>query len=689
MRSALLIGLLGLWALGAGAAAQELAGPPPPKSVQDDRLESRLVELAQHISAMRALGVQGDSGTVSVMLERGHERVVEALGAQIEARSSRLVRVRVPLDKLFALAEALPTDAYVRLPLRPWGSALAGLEVTGVNEWHAHGVRGQGVRVAVIDIGFTGLSAALASGKIANVVFQKDYTRLGMEGGDESHGTDVTEILYAMAPQAEFLLYRIADEVDLENAVEDALKRGVRIINHSVGWVNTDFGDGTGIIAQIAQSAVQRGIVWVNAAGNAAQRHWSGPWQDFDGDGWLNLDPHRERFTLAHVEAGDTIEVFLTWDEWPRARTDYDLYLLYDFNNDGQLDPETETVASSTNRQSGRQPPTESIEYLALFPGEYFLAVAGPAAGRTLKIFSFNHDLTPAVAAGSLLAPAQAPDVIAVGAIDFTGYTQGTIEPFSSQGPTSDGRLKPDLVAPDGLHTSTGRFFGTSASAPVVAGAAALLLSREPTLSPAQLHARLLAQTLDVGSIGPDNVFGAGKLLLRFDAQSSVPNLALRPGDLTGDGRLDRADLKLLRAYLRGRAALTPAQAAAANVAAPCGPPHDRSTITNTDYKALRRVIRGQQTTFDCYSQNGTLATLVPWLNPTMAHFALASGGVWRVEVFSLSGRSVLQSDWTTGRQLSWDLSTIANGVYLYVVTVQGANGEVVTSKLQKLVVLR
>lgn len=686
MRSVFLIGLIGLWVLCTGATAQELAGPPLPKSAHDERLESRLVELAQRIRAMRALGVERDSEIVSVILARDYERVGEALGAQIEARSSRLVRVRLPAEKLFALAEALPRDAYVRLPLRPWGATIrGGLDVTGAAALHAQGIRGQGVRVAVIDLGFTGLSEAIASGRIANVVFQKDYTRLGMEGGDEPHGTEVTEILYAMAPDAEFVLYRIADEVDLENAVEDALKRGVKVINHSVGWVNTDFGDGTGLIAQIAQNAVRRGIVWVNAAGNAAQRHWSGPWQDPDGDGWLNLDTNGEHFTLADVEAGDTIEVFLTWDEWPRSRTDYDLYLLYDLNGDGQLDPETEIVASSTNRQSGRQPPTESIEYFATLPGRYVVAVAGPpgAPGRTLRIFSFNHDVTPAIAAGSLVAPAQAPDVIAVGAIDYTEYDQGTIEPFSSQGPTSDGRIKPDLVAPDGVQTSRGRFFGTSASAPAVAGAVALLLSREPTLSPAQLRARLLAHTLDVGPAGPDSIFGVGKLLL----SGSISEIPLRPGDLTGDGHLDRADLKLLRAYLRGRTALTPAQAAAANVAAPCGPPHDRSTITKQDYKALQRAVRGRQISFECYSQ--AEISLAHQLNSTMVQFVLADGVIWRVEVFSLSGRSVFRSGWTAGRRLSWDLSTVANGVYLYVVTVQGANGEGVTSKLEKLVVLR
>ena len=277
--------------------------------------------------------------------------------------------------------------------------------------------------------------------------------------------------------------------------------------------------------------------------------------------------------------------------------------------------------------------------------------------------------------------------MIAVGAIDYTEYDQGAIEPFSSQGPTSDGRIKPDLAAPDGMQTSRGRFFGTSASAPAVAGAAALLLSREPTLSPAQLRARLLAHTRDVGPAGPDSIFGVGKLLLRLD--DSIPEIPLRPGDLTGDGHLDRADLKLLRAYLRGRAALTPAQAAAANVAAPCGPPHDRSTITKQDYKVLQRAVRGRQTGFECYSQTEIFSPFAHQFNPTMIQFVLADGVIWRVEVFSLSGRRVFQSGWTTGRRLSWDLSTIANGVYLYVVTVQGADGQTATSKISKLVVLK
>lgn len=726
---------IALVALALSAAAQTIEGPPPPKTGTYDRLESRLLELAQQNKDRTAWalhhGIRLESGTVSVILEgdQVREQSLTALGAQIEARSSRLVRVRVSAEKLFELAESLPQSAYVRLPLRPWSAVREGLQVTGANEFHAQGIRGQGVRVAVIDIGFSGLSAAIAAGRIAHVVFQKDYTELGMEGGDEPHGTEVTEILYAMVPEAEFLLYRIADEVDLENAVEDALKRGVRVINHSVGWVNTDFGDGTGLIAQIAQSAVRRGAIWVNAAGNAAQRHWAGLWQDFDEDGWLNVAGERERLTL-EVEAGDTIEIFLTWDEWPRSRTDYDLYLFYDLNDDGQLDVKTEIVASSTNRQSGRQPPTESIEYAAPLSGRYFIAAAGEALGHTLKIFSFHHDVTPAIAAGSLLAPAQAPDVIAVGAIDYQEYTQGTIEPFSSRGPTSDGRLKPDLVAPDGVQTITGRFFGTSAAAPFVAGAAALLLSLEPNLSPAQLRVRLLAQTADVGPVGADNVFGAGKLLLRFNTQPSVPESAVSQLEVEAktsqlkctEGRAKTLrfkventsgdDIEIDETIIASNAYFERDRDKAAGKVVKAGKKKTLSvkveclqteTLSKSEYEqyvSFRTDEGGGRIAYAYPSGVGSVVAMALSVNgvrlsKSRAIFDVHGAPLAQVQVFSLSGKLVYDSGVVASSSLAWNLlnnesgQRVPNGVYLYVVTVNGADGQKVTGKIQKLVVLR
>lgn len=77
-----------------------------------------------------------------------------------------------------------------------------------------------------------------------------------------------------------------------------------------------------------------------------------------------------------------------------------------------------------------------------------------------------------------------------------------TIASFSSKGPTGDGRVKPDLVAPgEGVLTPRSgadlagvpyvRFAGTSAAAPYVAGTVALMLDRNPALTSKEIHRRL------------------------------------------------------------------------------------------------------------------------------------------------------------------------------------------------------
>jgi hypothetical protein len=65
-----------------------------------------------------------------------------------------------------------------------------------------------------------------------------------------------------------------------------------------------------------------------------------------------------------------------------------------------------------------------------------------------------------------------------------------------------------------------------------------------------------------------------------------------------------------------------------------------------------------------------------------------------KVEVFNLTGRLVYASDFTDGNVLHWNgLSNagqpLANGVYLYVLTAKARNGDVVRTKVQKLVILR
>ena len=84
--------------------------------------------------------------------------------------------------------------------------------------------------------------------------------------------------------------------------------------------------------------------------------------------------------------------------------------------------------------------------------------------------------------------PGNADRVITVGSTHRSSpFTYG-VSYFSSRGPTGDGRLKPDLVAPgEGIHSPVldhewAMHDGTSQAAPHVSGAAAMLMARYPEL---------------------------------------------------------------------------------------------------------------------------------------------------------------------------------------------------------------
>jgi subtilisin family serine protease len=142
----------------------------------------------------------------------------------------------------------------------------------------------------------------------------------------------------------------------------------------------------------------------------------------------------------------------------------------------------------------------------------------------------------------SIVSPPDGDSVISAGAVDSTGR----IAYFSSNGPTYDGRTKPDVVAlgvddwaavtksNTENDSSYSYVSGTSFSCPLTAGVCALILSAHPELTPMQVR-EALRMTADRKN-DPNNVYGWG-LVNAYDAvlywgpvMSNKPEITLDNG---------------------------------------------------------------------------------------------------------------------------------------------------------------
>lgn len=114
---------------------------------------------------------------------------------------------------------------------------------------------------------------------------------------------------------------------------------------------------------------------------------------------------------------------------------------------------------------------------------------------------------------GSITAPGSSRKIITVGSSDLLVKNRG----ISGRGPTNDCIIKPDVVAPGNAVISCANRndnmpytikSGTSMSTPVVSGAIALLLEREPWLTNFEIKKRLRRTAKDLGY--PHNLQGWG-----------------------------------------------------------------------------------------------------------------------------------------------------------------------------------
>ncbi len=333
----------------------------------------------------------------------------------------------LPSASFIRCLEAFPAEGTRRSELKSApASSLQGMEFAPTNQTdtqldmlalpslHSRGLRGNGIRVAILDAGFPGFDQVpTLNHTLTRLISKYDFVqRDSMVFDDNSHGTLVASVIVGLdqaqgyvggAPEIELILARTEDaqsesrqeEWNWAQAVEWADSLGAYIIQSSLGYSTfdnpsenytyADMNGQTAITSQAARLAAQKGLLVVTSAGNEGMSSW---------------------------------------------------------------------------------------RYIT--------------------------------------APADADSVLTAGAVDASGQ----IAPFSSRGPTADGRIKPDVcsmgwgtrvILPNGQISSAS---GTSFAAPLITSLAACLWQAAPTA-----HAQVLRQAILQSAdryTNPDTAYGYG-----------------------------------------------------------------------------------------------------------------------------------------------------------------------------------
>jgi len=529
-------------ALAAGNGWEDLAGPL--RAMAADA-EAGLAVQAQAASS----GVRMVRGNVLVEVwGRGGgvpARAIARLGGTVRGVAGRRAEVLIPPRALRSLA-ALPEVAQVApavefIPLQGFGTTVSeGVQLTNASAFFYNGIRGEGARIAILDLGFLGYAAAEIPIDPTNPLpksYRADYSITA-----SAHGTAVAEVVADMAPAATIHMLAVDTPESVIAALRDVVRSGYTICCMSIGLLEGPF-DGSHPVSRQVDVARAAGVLVVAAAGNFAQRHWAGPFVDRNNDGICEFKGGDDLLDLT-LPAGD-FQAYLSWFETAGDETDQDYDLVL-------LDATRREMSRSAYTQNGDDPPREIL--IANVPaGTYYLQIhnMGALGADYFQLFvpQVDIDATLQVTTTSLCIPAESTSALSVGAsrgstidtapINVPVVTLDSLEPFSSRGPTVDGRTKPDLLGPDVVTTTiaagTGPyrenlnpFVGTSASAPHVAGAAALLYSEDEQRTAADLSAALTQMAFqywktpiladrppqDMGP-GQDDNYGWGRLTLR------------------------------------------------------------------------------------------------------------------------------------------------------------------------------
>ncbi len=383
-----------------------------------------------------------------------------------------------------------------------------------------------------------------------SVCFGREYTREEItEGninieGDTLHGTNMAKAVQKVAPDVEFVIVKLKnaknyykrqlgidenipafESSDLMLAIDYILKKSSEAKKPTsivIGIGSNQGGhDGLNILeSYLSQIAINNGISIITATGNEAL---SGRHTSFE----INTDKGYED---VEINVGQNTKNFALWI-WSDITDRVDVAIIPPLGNSiGRIEARNNfintykiNITDTTVRVEYRIPLYRTSSQVTMIyvdkavSGIWTIRVYGNTVlGKIncwLPITEFASDikfLSPNVNT-TLVTPSTAFNVMSVGGYDTIS---NKMIPSSGRGPTKDGRLKPDFVAPTN--------YSTSISASISAGVAALLLewgivrANNFNLNTISIKSYIMqgAVPLSSGDITPNNIWGYGAINL-------------------------------------------------------------------------------------------------------------------------------------------------------------------------------
>ena len=334
-----------------------------------------------------------------------------------------VISARVPAETIEEISRTAGVDFVApQVTVSPMAapSSFAGalstyIRAMGVEQLHARGVLGRGVKIGIVDFGFgkydelQGRKLVLPTRPERDGIFS--YRRFDNE--NNPHGTVCSEILAAVAPAAE--LYRAligtssgeADLEQFEEAIEWLAVKGVDLILFAGGTYSGPSDERDPFAKAVNELSRRYHALFITANGNEGLSHWMAEAVDKNQDGWLDINdpehadapgrslglpPGRYLF-LAQPKNSDKLNLVVKWNDWDwrlGAKEDLDifLYAVDRLKNEVRDIPEAQSEIS----QRGAMDPVERLS-INVVPGAYYaVAIKAVRLTRPIKVHVYAGD---------------------------------------------------------------------------------------------------------------------------------------------------------------------------------------------------------------------------------------------------------------------------------------------------------